>query len=218
MNSTAKCGRYDLIFGPAHRRGNILNRQFPYFAQALEALPFDILAHKGKNVSRATARAAPQTSGQGTEKSTASRESSPSDPTASMSPAARRSGAWCKYRISLGQEFVVGGYTPHGNDLTQSSSGFIVARSCILPPGARRLRACHEAPGLWQNQRAQCTRRNREARGRRAGPTLRMWIELSGIHRQIPIDGKGFKQRVVLVIKYMAFMDDSSRSTSANVP
>ncbi len=27
----------------------------------------------------------------------------------------RRSGSWCKYRINLGQEFVVGGYTPGGN-------------------------------------------------------------------------------------------------------
>jgi DNA ligase D-like protein (predicted ligase) len=36
----------------------------------------------------------------------------------------RRSGSWCKYRVNLGQEFVVGGYTPGGNDFDALIIGF----------------------------------------------------------------------------------------------
>jgi DNA ligase D-like protein (predicted ligase) len=36
----------------------------------------------------------------------------------------RRSGSWCKYRINLGQEFVVGGYTPGGNGFDALIIGF----------------------------------------------------------------------------------------------
>jgi ATP-dependent DNA ligase len=36
----------------------------------------------------------------------------------------KRSGAWCKYRINLGQEFVVGGYTPGGNGFDALILGF----------------------------------------------------------------------------------------------
>ena len=36
----------------------------------------------------------------------------------------RRSGSWCKYRINLGQEFVVGGYTRVGNGFDALVIGF----------------------------------------------------------------------------------------------
>lgn len=36
----------------------------------------------------------------------------------------KRSGSWCKYRLELGQEFVIGGYTPGGNGFDALTIGF----------------------------------------------------------------------------------------------
>jgi ATP-dependent DNA ligase len=50
----------------------------------------------------------------------------------------RRSGSWCKYRINLGQEFVVGGYTPGGNGFDALIVGFYVGKDLHF---AARVRA-----------------------------------------------------------------------------
>ena len=84
----------------------------------------------------------------------------------------KRSGAWSKYRVSLGQEFVVGGYTPgspfdalivgfyRGKDLLFSSrvrAGFVPATRREVFAKIRNLKisTCpfvnlpESAPGLW---------------------------------------------------------------------
>ncbi len=50
----------------------------------------------------------------------------------------RRSGSWCKYRINLGQEFVVGGYTPGGNGFDALIIGFYQGKELFF---AARVRA-----------------------------------------------------------------------------
>jgi bifunctional non-homologous end joining protein LigD len=50
----------------------------------------------------------------------------------------KRSGAWCKYRINLGQEFVVGGYTLGGNGFDALILGFYRGKDLIF---AARVRA-----------------------------------------------------------------------------
>jgi ATP-dependent DNA ligase len=50
----------------------------------------------------------------------------------------KRSGAWCKYRINLGQEFVVGGYTPGGNGFDALIAGFYRGKDLFF---AARVRA-----------------------------------------------------------------------------
>jgi DNA ligase D-like protein (predicted ligase) len=50
----------------------------------------------------------------------------------------KRSGAWCKYRINLGQEFVVGGYTPGGNGFDALVLGFYRGKDLFF---AARVRA-----------------------------------------------------------------------------
>jgi bifunctional non-homologous end joining protein LigD len=50
----------------------------------------------------------------------------------------RRTGAWSKYRINLGQEFVVGGYTPGGNGFDALIVGFYRGKDLIY---AARVRA-----------------------------------------------------------------------------
>jgi DNA ligase D-like protein (predicted ligase) len=50
----------------------------------------------------------------------------------------KRSGAWCKYRIHLGQEFVVGGYTPGGNGFDALIIGFYRGKDLLF---AARVRA-----------------------------------------------------------------------------
>ena len=50
----------------------------------------------------------------------------------------KRSGAWCKYRINLGQEFVVGGYTPGGNGFDALILGFYRGKDLFF---AARVRA-----------------------------------------------------------------------------
>src|SRR5277367_1756007 len=177
------------------RRGNILNRKFPYIATALEGLPddtildgevvaldedvrsdfillhnfrsaeskihyyvFDVLALKGKDVStlplaerrKLLAKAlkpnehistSPAEAGSsakilsfvkkhGLEGVVAKRLDSPYEP-------GKRSGAWCKYRINLGQEFVVGGYMP-GNPFDALIVGFYRGKDLLF---AARVRA-----------------------------------------------------------------------------
>src|SRR5277367_1930276 len=178
------------------RRGNILNRKFPYIATALEGLPddtildgevvaldedgrsdfnllqnfrsaeskihyyvFDVLALKGKDVSTlplaerrkllakalkpnehiSTSPAEPGSSikiltfvkKHGLEGVVAKRLDSLYEP-------GKRSGAWCKYRIKLGQEFVVGGYTPGGNGFDALILGFYRGKDLFF---AARVRA-----------------------------------------------------------------------------
>ena len=50
----------------------------------------------------------------------------------------KRSGAWCKYRINLGQEFVVGGYTPGSNGFDALIIGFYRGKDLLF---AARVRA-----------------------------------------------------------------------------
>ena len=50
----------------------------------------------------------------------------------------RRSGSWCKYRINVGQEFVVGGYTPGGNGFDALVIGFYRGKELYF---AARVRA-----------------------------------------------------------------------------
>jgi DNA ligase D-like protein (predicted ligase) len=178
------------------RRGNLMNRQFPYIATALKSLPddsildgevvaldergrsdfnllqnfrsaesqihyyvFDILALKGRDVSAlplaerreildkalkcndhiSTAPAEAGSSSKilsfvkehGLEGVVAKRLDSAYEP-------GRRSGSWCKYRINLGQEFVVGGYTPGGNSFDAIIVGFYRGRDLLF---AARVRA-----------------------------------------------------------------------------
>jgi DNA ligase D-like protein (predicted ligase) len=178
------------------RRGNILNRKFPYIATALKGLAdntildgevvaldsqgrsdfnllqnfrsaeskihyyiFDILALKGRNVSTlslaerrkilakvlkpndhiSTSPAEPGSSTKiltfvkqhGLEGVIAKRLDSLYEP-------GKRSGAWCKYRINLGQEFVVGGYTPGGNGFDALILGFYRGKDLFF---AARVRA-----------------------------------------------------------------------------
>ena len=178
------------------RRGNMLNRQFPYIATALNGLPddtildgevvaldeqgrsdfnllqnfrsaesqihyyvFDILALKGRDVSvlplaerrrileKALKRnehisTSPAEAGSsakilafvkhhGLEGVVAKRLDSLYEP-------GQRSGAWCKYRINLGQEFVVGGYTPGGNGFDAVILGFYRGKKLLF---AARVRA-----------------------------------------------------------------------------
>jgi ATP-dependent DNA ligase len=149
------------------RRGNLLNRQFPYIVAALKSLPndtildgevvaldqegrsdfnllqnfrsaeskvhyyvFDILAFKGKDTSllplserreilgKALKRnehisASPAEAGSATKILTFVKKHGLEGVIAkrldSIYEPGKRSGAWCKYRINLGQEFVVGG-------------------------------------------------------------------------------------------------------------
>jgi ATP-dependent DNA ligase len=46
----------------------------------------------------------------------------------------KRSGLWSKYRINLGQEFVIGGYTPGSSGFDALIMAFIVAKTYYLPP------------------------------------------------------------------------------------
>ncbi len=46
----------------------------------------------------------------------------------------KRSGLWAKHRISLGQEFVVGGYVPSNLGLDSLVVGFIAERISYTPP------------------------------------------------------------------------------------
>ena len=50
----------------------------------------------------------------------------------------KRSGSWCKYRVNLGQEFVVGGYTPGGNGFDALVIGFYRGKDLFF---AARVRA-----------------------------------------------------------------------------
>ncbi len=178
------------------RRGNILNRKFPYVATALKGLPddtildgevvaldsqgrsdfnllqnfhsaeskihyyvFDILALKGKNVSKlplAERRqilskalkpndhisTSPAEVGSSTKILTFVKQHGLEGVVAkrldSLYEAGRRSGAWCKYRINLGQEFVVGGYTPGGHGFDALILGFYRGKDLIF---AARVRA-----------------------------------------------------------------------------
>jgi DNA ligase D-like protein (predicted ligase) len=178
------------------RRGNILNRKFPYIATALEALPndtildgevvaldeqgrsdfnllqnfrsaeskihyyvFDILALKGRDVSmlplaerrkildKALKRNdhisnSPSEAGSSAKILTFVKQHGLEGVVAkrldSLYEPGKRSGAWCKYRINLGQEFVVGGYTPGGNGFDALILGFYRGKELFF---AARVRA-----------------------------------------------------------------------------
>jgi DNA ligase D-like protein (predicted ligase) len=178
------------------RRGNILNRKFPYIATALEDLPddtildgeivaldsqgrsdfnllqnfrsaeskihyyvFDILVLKGKNVSTLALAerrqilvkaikpndhisTSPAEAGSSAKILTFVRQHGLEGVVAkrldSLYEPGRRSGAWCKYRINLGQEFVVGGYTSGGNGFDALIIGFYRCKDLFF---AARVRA-----------------------------------------------------------------------------
>jgi DNA ligase D-like protein (predicted ligase) len=180
------------------RRGNILNRKFPYIATALKDLPdntildgevvaldsqgrsdfnllqnfrsaeskihyhyyvFDIMALKGKTVSKLPlaerrqilAKAlrpndhistSPAEVGSSTKILTFVKQHGLEGVIAkrldSFYEPGKRSGAWCKYRINLGQEFVVGGYTPGGNGFDALILGFYRGKDLFF---AARVRA-----------------------------------------------------------------------------
>jgi DNA ligase D-like protein (predicted ligase) len=178
------------------RRGNILNRQFPYIATALKDLPddtildgevvaldgqgrsdfnllqnfrsaeskihyyvFDILALKGKDVSKLPLAKRRQLLAKAL-KPNDHISTSPAEAGSSTKIVAfvkqhglegvvakqlnsqyepgKRSGAWCKYRINLGQEFVVGGYTPGGIGFDALILGFYRGKDLFF---AARVRA-----------------------------------------------------------------------------
>lgn len=178
------------------RRGNILNRKFPYIAAALEGQPddtildgevvaldehgrsdfnllqnfrsaeskihyyvFDILAWKGRDVStlplaerrkildEALKRndhisTSPAEAGSSAKILTFVKQHGLEGVVAkrldSLYEAGKRSGAWCKYRINLGQEFVVGGCTPGGNGFDSLILGFYRGKDLFF---AARVRA-----------------------------------------------------------------------------
>jgi DNA ligase D-like protein (predicted ligase) len=178
------------------RRGNVLNKKFPYIAAALEELPdatvldgeivaldesgrssftllqsfrsaekqiqfyaFDILAFRGRRLTELPLverraildKALPRNSHvdlsvvehrtaahmlkfvrqHGLEGVVAKRSDSRYEP-------GKRSGSWCKHRISLGQEFVVGGYTPAPTGFDALIIGFYRSKDLIF---AARVRA-----------------------------------------------------------------------------
>jgi len=178
------------------RRGNLLNRKFPYIAEALTPLPdstildgevvaldaqgrsdfgllqnfrsaeskinyyaFDILALKGKDVSML-----PLSERRGILDKVLTRNdhisTSPAEKGSSKKilifvkqhglegvvakrldgvyEPGKRSGSWCKYRINLGQEFVVGGYTPGENGFDALIIGFYRGKELFF---AARVRA-----------------------------------------------------------------------------
>jgi DNA ligase D-like protein (predicted ligase) len=178
------------------RRGNVLNRKFPYIAAALEGLPddtildgevvaldeqgrsdfnllqnfrsaeskihyyvFDILVLKGRDVSmlplaerrkildKALKRndhisTSPAEAGSSAKMLTFVKQHGLEGVVAkrldSLYEPGKRSGAWCKYRINLGQEFVVGGYTPGGNGFDALILGFYRGKDLFF---AARVRA-----------------------------------------------------------------------------
>jgi DNA ligase D-like protein (predicted ligase) len=120
---------------------------------------FDILALKGRNVSTLTLAerrkilaktlkpnehisTSPAEAGSSTKILTFVRQHSLEGVVAkrldSLYEPGRRSGAWCKYRINLGQEFVVGGYTPGGNGFDALILGFYRGKDLFF---AARVRA-----------------------------------------------------------------------------
>ena len=164
------------------RRGNILNRKFPYIAVALHSLPdetildgeivaldeqgrsdfnllqnfrsaeskihyyvFDILALKGRDLSQQPLSSRREILAK-TLKSNEHISTSPAQIGAadkilafakahglegvvaqridSVYEPGQRTDSWCKFRINLGQEFVVGGYTPGGNGFDALILGF----------------------------------------------------------------------------------------------
>ena len=102
-------------------------------ARALQFYAFDLLIYRGRSLSECHYKAAGNCSMRlftglpilsvcprhlrrsrqtiQAAKEMRSRESSPSEKILSYEPG-KRSGAWLKYRINRGQEFVIGGYTP----------------------------------------------------------------------------------------------------------
>ncbi len=178
------------------RRGNILNRKFPYIATALDGLPddtildgevvaldeqgrsdfnllqnfrsaeskihyyvFDVLALKGRDVTTLPLSERQSILDKALKRnehiSTSSAEAGSSEKILtfvrqhglegvvakrldSLYEPGKRSGAWCKYRIHLGQEFVVGGYTPGGNGFDALILGFYRGKNLFF---AARVRA-----------------------------------------------------------------------------
>jgi len=85
------------------RRGNEFTFQFPHIARACERLPIDTLLDGEIDATPADLiRVAKEV---GFEGIVAKRKDSVYEP-------GKRSGAWLKYRINRGQEFVIGGYVP----------------------------------------------------------------------------------------------------------
>jgi DNA ligase D-like protein (predicted ligase) len=177
------------------RRGNLLNRKFPYIAAALDQLAddtildgeivaldannrsdfgllqnfrsaetrihyyvFDILIYKGKDLSqlplakrrevldRALApndhvQTSPAEVGASTRILNFVRQHGLEGVIAKRLDGAyepgRRSGSWCKYRINLGQEFVVGGFTPGGNGFDALIIGFYDGKQLLFSARVR---------------------------------------------------------------------------------
>ena len=178
------------------RRGNILNRKFPYIAVALHSLPdetildgeivaldeqgrsdfnllqnfrsaeskihyyvFDILALKGRDLSQQPLSSRREILAK-TLKSNEHISTSPAQIGSadkilafakvhglegvvakridSVYEPGQRTGSWCKFRINLGQEFVVGGYTPGGNGFDALILGFYRGKELFF---AARVRA-----------------------------------------------------------------------------
>jgi DNA ligase D-like protein (predicted ligase) len=177
------------------RRGNILNRKFPYIAAALQDLPdatildgelvaldtdgisnfnllqnfrsaelqihyyvFDILAHKGKDLTNLPlekrrsilAKVTPvndHISLSVVEHGSASQilkfvkahglEGVVAKRSDSVYEHGKRTGLWCKYRINLGQEFVIGGYTAGSNGFDSLIVGFYRGKDLIFSARVR---------------------------------------------------------------------------------
>jgi len=65
----------------------------------------------------------------------------------------KRSGLWAKHRISLGQEFVVGGYVPSNLGLDSLVVGFYRGTDPhIRLPRSSGLHPCNQAGGVRENQ------------------------------------------------------------------
>jgi ATP-dependent DNA ligase len=57
----------------------------------------------------------------------------------------QRTGLWSKYRVNLGQEFVVGGYVPSHLGVDSLVVGSTVARTSFMHPGEGWSAACNAA-------------------------------------------------------------------------
>jgi ATP-dependent DNA ligase len=62
----------------------------------------------------------------------------------------KRSGRWSKYRVNLGQEFVVGGYTPGSNGFDALIVGFYCGKNLMF---AGRIRSRYSSRGVRPDQR-----------------------------------------------------------------
>jgi ATP-dependent DNA ligase len=94
------------------RRQNILNQKFHHIATALKELPDDTVID-GELVALAPMVGL---------KSTFCRTSAPPKRSDSVYQPGQRSGLWSKYRVNLGQEFVVGGVRSQPAEITRTNN------------------------------------------------------------------------------------------------